>query len=271
MSMENKSAVLSATGLSFSYEPGVEIIHSIDLEISSGKITSVIGANGSGKSTLFHLLTGALKPGSGCVSFKGVRIQDISRKELARQVSIVHQHNMAPEDMTVRKLVSLGRTPYQSLLGWGQNPDDEKAVNNALKLTNTEMFSDRVISSLSGGQKQRVWLAMALAQSAEVVLLDEITTYLDIHYQLELLGLLNKLNEEQGTTIVMVLHDINQAIAYSDEMIVMHEGSILASGNTEETICEEVIDRAFNVKTHIQTLFNNKYCIYELNMRGRAT
>lgn len=253
---------LRAEHLVFGYDAKEMVIKDISLNLARGKITALIGANGCGKSTLFQLFTGRLKPESGEVIFQENNIRNIKQKEFAKKVAVVHQYNTAPADITVRKLVEMGRTPYQSLFSYSQKKEDRMAVDHAMKATNVFQYENRMVSQLSGGQKQRVWMAMALAQEPEILLLDEITTYLDIHYQLELLSLIQKLNREQGITVLMVLHDINQAMEYADEIVVMKEGRIIASGESERVITEEILEEAFGVRTEIVRSVDRKYCLF---------
>ena len=200
--------------LSFSYGKN-RILNNISLKIPKGRITTILGANGCGKSTLFSLMTKNLVPDRGRIFLQRKNIGGMSLGEFAKRVSIVHQYNTAADDMTVERLVSMGRTPYHKMFS-GADGDDEKLINMALEVTNLLEFKEREIGKLSGGQRQRVWIAMALAQNTKLLFLDEPTTYLDIRYQLEILELVKKLNREFGITIVMVLHEINQAIRFSD-------------------------------------------------------
>ena len=260
--MDNDKKTLRAENLSYSYVKGQKVLSDINISVSPGKITALLGANGCGKTTLFHLLTGRLKPTDGTVCFGNKSIESIKRREFSKRIAVVHQYNTAPDDITVRKLVAMGRTPYQNMFSYGQNDEDRKAVETALEVTDTEKFSERTISQLSGGQKQRVWLAMALAQSCDILLLDEITTYLDIRYQLEILSLLKKLNKERELTVFMVMHDINQALEFSEETVFMNGGKILAHGATSEVITKDILDQAFNIDTEIISVHGHKHCLF---------
>ena len=164
------------------------------------------------------------------------------------------------DDMTVERLVSMGRTPYHKMFS-GADGDDEKLINMALEVTNLLEFKEREIGKLSGGQRQRVWIAMALAQNTKLLFLDEPTTYLDIRYQLEILELVKKLNREFGITIVMVLHEINQAIRFSDSIIGLKDGNVLAQGNPEEIITSELLEQLYGVKLGVTEIDGHKYVL----------
>jgi iron complex transport system ATP-binding protein len=257
------NSLLEVKNLSFSYEKDVPVLEDVSLSLAAGAVTVLLGANGCGKSTLFHLLTGRLKPTQGNILLNGQSIADIKRKEFAKTVAAVHQYNVAPDDITVKSLVAMGRTPYQNAFSYGYSKEDEAAVCNALKLTETTPYAERPVKSLSGGQKQRVWLAMALAQSPKILLLDEITTYLDIHYQYEILNLIRRLNRQQGITVLMVLHDINQALEFCDNAVIMKNGRVLSSGCKSDVITKETLDNAFEVQTTLTDLNGRRYCFIE--------
>lgn len=229
-----------------------EVLNGLSLNLHEGKITTLIGANGCGKSTLFNLMTKNLKPESGEILLGGKSLADIRLKDFAKQAAIVHQYNTAPADLSVEKLISYGRTPYHTL---GLSPDakeDEEKVRWAMEITHTLKHKDKAVAELSGGQKQRVWIAMALAQDTKILFLDEPTTYLDIRYQLQILKLIRQLNREFGITIVMVLHDINQSLYYSDEIVAMKDGKIIAQGQPEEVITTKLVRDVYDVDLTIQ-------------------
>ncbi len=185
-------------------------------------------------------------PSSGEVILDGKAISEYKPKELARKLAVVHQQNEAPADITVEKLISFGRMPYKNIFS-PQTDEDREAIERALVCTNLQSKRDKPIYALSGGERQRVWIAMTLAQNTPMIFLDEPTTYLDIYYQLEILELVKELNEVYGLTIVMVLHDINQAIRYSDHIIVMKDGEIITKGNPNDVITEEMVKAIYGV------------------------
>lgn len=261
--METAIHNLSVENLSFGYNKDKLILNDVSFSLAPNKITSLLGANGSGKSTLFHLLTGRLKPLNGRICFDGKSIETIKKRTFSQHIAVVHQYNTAPDDLTVRKLVEMGRTPYKNIFSYGQSIDDETTVENALRITDTYKYADRMISALSGGQRQRVWLALALAQNPDILLLDEITTYLDIHYQYEILNLIKELNKDKKLTVLMVIHDINQAIEFSDNSIVMKDGQIISCGETKNVVNKSVIDSAFDVDTQVIDISGRKICVIE--------
>lgn len=244
--------IFTVKDLSFSYGKQ-KVLDNLALTLHEGKITTLIGANGCGKSTLFHLMTKNLKPDSGEIFLRDKNIADLKFKEFAKEAAIVHQYNTAPMDISVEKLISYGRTPYHTM---GLSPDakkDEEKVTWAMEITDTLKHRHKAVSQLSGGQKQRVWIAMALAQDTKILFLDEPTTYLDIRYQLQILKLIRQLNQEYNLTIVMVLHDINQSLYYSDEIIAMKDGKMIAQGLPEDIITPELVKSVFDVELNIST------------------
>jgi iron complex transport system ATP-binding protein len=215
--------------------------------IQKGKVTTIIGPNGCGKSTLLSVMSRNNMPKSGHVSLENKDLVHYKSKEFAKKLAIVYQQNDVPKDLTIEKLVSFGRLPHNTMLKRNQE-EDAKAIDWALACTNLLEKRNNDLEALSGGERQRVWIAMALAQQSEILCLDEPTTYLDIYYQLELLELVKTLNEEHDLTIIMVLHDINQAIRYSDHIILMNAGHIVAEGVPRDVITKEVIKEVYGVE-----------------------
>lgn len=255
----NKKPAMEVRNLSFSYGKNW-VLKDTSFQIEEGKITTIMGANGCGKSTLFNLMTRNLYPGKGNIFLRGKNIQNLALKEFARKVSIVHQYNSSADDITAERLVSFGRTPYMKLMQ-GRSEADERQIRWAMEVTNTEKYRDREISRLSGGQRQRVWIAMALAQNTKILFLDEPTTYLDIRYQIEILKLVQKLNREYGITIIMVLHDMNQAIHYSDRIIGLKDGHVAAEGAPDEIITPESIRELYGITLGVTEVGGEKFVL----------
>lgn len=226
------------------------ILSEVSLEIPDKKITVIIGPNACGKSTLLRSLSRLQPVSRGNIILDGKAITQQNTKAVARKLAILPQMPIAPDGIRVLDLVSRGRTPYQSALGQWSDEDANK-VEEALKLTNTLELATRPIDALSGGQRQRVWIAMALAQDTDLLLLDEPTTFLDLPHQLELLELTRKLNEAKKRTIVMVLHDINLAARYAEHLIVMKDGIIHKQGSANEVITEQTMLDVFNLQCDI--------------------
>ncbi len=240
--------VFAVSGLKFAYNRGrTPIFDGLDLAIAEGRITTLIGANGSGKSTLFNLLTKNLKPSGGSIHLRGGDVSALRLRDFARLVAIVHQRNSAPADLAVEKLVGYGRFPYHGVGSAASTEEDERMVAWALEVTGLTEYARSPVSALSGGQTQRVWIAMALAQGSDVLLLDEPTTYLDIRYQLDILHLIKRLNSEFGMTVIMVLHDVNQALRYSDDLVALAGGRIVAQGAPEEVVSSELLEQVYGV------------------------
>ncbi|BAY38454.1 ferrichrome ABC transporter, ATP-binding protein [Nostoc sp. NIES-2111] len=240
---------LSTKGLSLAYD-GTPIIRDLNLAIPTGKITALVGANGCGKSTLLRGLARLLKPYGGTVYLDGESIFNRSTKEVAQQLGILPQSPVAPEGLTVKDLVGQGRYPYQNWLQqWSQK--DERIVQQALEITDLIALADRALDTLSGGQRQRAWIAMALAQDTDILLLDEPTTFLDLSHQIEVLDLLYDLNQHQGRTIVMVLHDLNQACRYADYLVAVKQGRIFTAGEPQQVMTEEMVQEVFGLECRI--------------------
>ncbi|MGM9929024.1 MAG: ABC transporter ATP-binding protein [Bacillus sp. (in: firmicutes)] len=238
--------------ISFSYDKKIDRLKAVSCSISQGKITTIIGPNGCGKSTFLSVMSRNHAPRDGQIILDEKDIVDYKPKEFAKKLAMVHQQNEAPADMTVEKLVSFGRIPHQK---WFQGvaDEDEEAIEWALTCTNLQEKRHKSIAALSGGERQRVWIAMSLAQKTPILFLDEPTTYLDIYYQIEILELVLQLNRTYGLTIVMVLHDINQAIRYSDNMIVMKNGEIMLEGKPNDILTEEMIKEIYGVDVVLKT------------------
>lgn len=240
---------LTTRDLTLAYE-GVQIVQDLTLAIPSGKITALVGANGCGKSTLLRGLARLLKPIRGSVYLDSKSIFQRSTKEVAQQLGLLPQNPIAPEGLTVKDLVAQGRYPYQNWLQqW--SAQDERIVQQALEITDLTELSDRALETLSGGQRQRAWIAMALAQDTEILLLDEPTTFLDLAHQIEVLDLLYDLNRQQGRTILMVLHDLNQACRYADYLVAVKAGRVFAAGDPSSVMTEETAQAVFNLTCRI--------------------
>lgn len=240
---------LSTNNLTIAYNKKI-IINNLEIVIPERKITSIIGPNGCGKSTLLKAIGRILKPERGSVYLDGIDIYTLNTKEVAKKMSILPQSPKAPSGITVGELVSYGRFPHQHGLK-KLTVEDKKIIQWAMDITKLSEYEVTLVDNLSGGQRQRVWIAMALAQQTDIILLDEPTTYLDLAYQLEILELLYSLNNEQGCTIAMVLHDLNLASRFSDYIIAMRSGKIIEYGTPDEVICEDVLKKTFNINADI--------------------
>jgi iron complex transport system ATP-binding protein len=226
------------------------VVDSLSCEVPDGQVTVIVGANACGKSTLLRGLARLLRPSSGTVLLDGKAIGSLPSKQVARTLGLLPQNPVTPEGVSVVDLVGRGRHPHQGAFRrW--STEDEQAVAEALELTDTLDLADRLVDELSGGQRQRVWIAMALAQQTDLLLLDEPTTYLDVAHQVEVLDLLADLNETRGTTIVMVLHDLNLAARYADHLIAMCEGRIVAAGPSHAVITEDCVRTVFGMESRV--------------------
>lgn len=226
------------------------IIEELSLSIPKNKITTIIGPNGCGKSTLLKAIARILKMKSGAVYLDGNAIHRLDTKEVAKKMAILPQTANAPGGLKVYELVSYGRFPHQKRLG-ALKKEDYAAIDRAIEVTGLNEFKNRPIEALSGGQRQRVWIAMALAQETEILVLDEPTTYLDMAHQLDILLLLKRLNEEEGRTIIMVLHDLNHASRFSDYMIAMKGGELITEGSPAEVMTCLNLQQVFNIDASI--------------------
>lgn len=241
--------MINIENLSLSYDGKTTIIQELDLQIQQGSVTALVGPNGCGKSTLLRGISRLLSPTNGAVYLDGQKVHSMKARDLAKQLGILPQSPSAPEGLTVHELVAQGRYPHQN---WFQqwSRDDEKIVDDALTTTDLTAFADRPVDTLSGGQRQRAWIAMALAQQTDVLLLDEPTTYLDMAYQVDVLDLLAELNE-QGRTIILVLHDLNQAARYADTIVALRDGQIQAQGTPVDVMTPEIIQAVFGLETQV--------------------
>lgn len=222
------------------------IIHGADFTLQSNKISVIIGANACGKSTLLKAMARLIKPISGNITLNNKRISKIPPKRLARTVGLLPQSPIVPEGISVADLVGRGRFPHQPMLG-GWTQKDYAAVAEAMEIMGITDLANQNIDELSGGQRQRVWIAMALAQQTDILFLDEPTTFLDITYQIEILDMLTDLNLKYGTTIVMVLHDINLSARYADYIYAVREGTIASEGKPSTIITKELIKDIFDM------------------------
>ena len=242
--------MIKLENISFSYNKKKEFIQDLSLEFKSGEITTILGPNGSGKSTLLHMMSTYLKPKSWKIYLGDKDLGKLKQKEIAKYISCVYQENEAPDDITVRDLVSFGRNIYSNVKKEDKE-ENKRMIDFALKATGIEEIQDKKVVNLSGGQKQRAFIAMSLAQNTEVLLLDEPTTYLDIYHQIEILEVVKSLNEKYNITIVMVLHDLNQAINYSHNIVIMKNGNLIKQGKATEVLNEQTIKDVYNVSGYI--------------------
>lgn len=226
------------------------IFENLNASIEYGKITTIIGPNGCGKSTLLKTIGRILKKEHGHVYLQDQDMQKISTKDIAKRLAILAQSPSAPPQLKVGELISYGRYPHRKNVN-RLTPEDHEMIDWAMEVTQTAEFADRELSQLSGGQRQRVWLAMALAQKTDILLLDEPTTYLDMAHQIEVLKIVQKINKEHGCTIVMVLHEINQAARFSDTILAMKSGEVLANGKPKEIMTAAYLEKIFNIQAKI--------------------
>ncbi len=240
---------IDAQNLKIAYSDTL-IVADLSLALPLGEVTALLGPNGSGKSTILRSLARLLQPTKGAIYLNGRNIAKMPTKELARQLAMLPQSPDIPPSVSVWELISYGRYPYQSLLG-RLSDRDITAMRWALEITNLEPLADRSVDTLSGGERQRAWIAMALAQQTQVLLLDEPTTFLDIRHQLDVLSLVRKLNRDRHLTVGWVLHDLNQAAAYSDRLIMLAQGKVVANGTPEEVMTTATIRKVFGVEMTI--------------------
>jgi iron complex transport system ATP-binding protein len=241
---------ITANGLTQQFQDKVAV-DKVDVSIEQGKIYSIIGPNGCGKSTLLKMLARQLKPKTGEVIVDGKNLYHMSPKKAAQKMALLAQ-NSEIVDITVQQLISYGRSPHKSILQ-KINSDDQQIIGKAVEQTNLQHLIDRNVATLSGGERQRVWIAMAIAQQPAILFLDEPTTYLDVSHQLEVMEVVEDLNRKHGVTIIMVLHDITHAGAYSDEIIVMNKGGIYAKGIPQAVMTPALLREVFHVEARIYT------------------
>lgn len=240
---------ISTKNLNISYG-NLDIVKDLNLDIPKGKITTIIGSNGCGKSTILKTIARIIQAKSGDIFVNNINIKEQSPKDLAKVMAVLPQSPQAPSGLTVEELIAYGRFPHQK--GFGKmRKEDEDIVTWALQSTGIEEFRERPIEALSGGQRQRAWIAMALAQQTEILILDEPTTYLDLAHQLEILKLLEELNKKQGTTIVMVIHELNNAARFADHMIGVKKGKVVCQGTAHEVMTKENLKELFNIDAEI--------------------
>ncbi|MFC8825571.1 ABC transporter ATP-binding protein [Streptomyces sp. NPDC057137] len=238
---------LTARELTLAYDDRT-VVHDLELAVPDGRVTVIVGPNACGKSTTLRALGRLLKPKSGSVLLDGEELARIPTRKIAQSIGLLPQSPSAPEAITVADLVSRGRQPHQHW--WQQwSEEDERAVTEAMARTDVTELAERSVDELSGGQRQRVWIAMALAQETDLLLLDEPTTFLDIAHQVEVLDLVRRLNHDQGRTVVIVLHDLNQAARYADHLVAMKEGRIVAEGHPGEIVTAELVREVFALES----------------------
>ncbi|MFE3016834.1 ABC transporter ATP-binding protein [Streptomyces sp. NPDC059256] len=242
----SKDSRLSTRGLTLSYDDRT-VVEGLDFDVPDGRVTVIVGPNACGKSTTLRALGRLLKPAGGSVLLDGRELSRIPSRKVAQAIGLLPQTPVAPESITVADLVSRGRQPHQHW--WQQwSQEDERAVTDAMDRTSVTELADRSVDELSGGQRQRVWIAMALAQETELLLLDEPTTFLDIAHQVEVLDLVRQLNDERGRTVVAVLHDLNQAARYADHLVAMKAGRIVAEGPPSEVVTADLVREVFGLE-----------------------
>ena len=241
---------------------GKNILQDLTISFAEGKRTVIIGPNGVGKSTLLRTLAGIQRPAAGRVLLDGEEIRKFSRKKLARRLAILPQGMTAPPDTTVQQLVTYGRFPYRSIWGAGDAKADREAVAWAVEATHLGGYLKRQVATLSGGERQRAFLAMALAQQPSILMLDEPTTYLDIAHQLEVMKIITEVNARQSMTVIMVLHDINHALQYADELVILKNHRLYGQGRPQELMTVKTLAEVFGVKADI---FRNRQGVFVLS------
>ncbi|MCM3631042.1 ABC transporter ATP-binding protein [Paenibacillus glycanilyticus] len=240
---------LATLNLDIAYDDRL-IVQNLNIAIPQGEITALVGSNGSGKSTILKTMARLMHPSGGSVLLDGRSIHKQSTKEVAKQLAILPQNPTAPDGLTVAELVSYGRFPYQK--GFGSlTKEDRRIIQWAIEATGMGEFTERPVDQLSGGQRQRAWIAMALAQETDILFLDEPTTFLDMAHQLEVLHLLQKLNELNNRTVVMVVHDLNHASRYAHHMVAIKKGTVVGEGTPAEVMTPDILREVFNIEADI--------------------
>lgn len=260
---------INVKNLSVAYENNT-IIEDMNLSIPKGEISIIIGANGCGKSTLLKTIARINKPKNGEIFINNKNIKKTKEKDIAKEVAFLPQGPICPSGLTVRELVAYGRFPHQKMIG-GLNSHDKEVIDWVIEETGLVEFADREVESLSGGQRQRAWIAMILAQETDIIMLDEPTTYLDMSYQLEVLEVLQKLNKEKGITVVIVLHELNNACRFADNIIGLKEGKIICEGRPIEVIDKEALRKIYGIDAKLELSENGEYPVcteYELFREG---
>ena len=243
---------LTACGVGVTIPPDKKILTGIDAEFPEGKCSAVIGRNGAGKSTLLKVLASLAEDYSGEVLLDGQNVKTLKRKKLAQYIAVLPQHTFAPPDTTVESLADFGRFPYRGIFT-RNTPKDKEAVDDALRAVGLTELRRRQVGSLSGGERQRAYLAMALTQEPQILLLDEPTTYLDIAHQLEVMRIVRRVADEKHITVVMVLHDITHALLYADEIFVIKDGGVFAHGDPRRILTVELVEEVYGVKASVFT------------------
>lgn len=257
--------MIEAKNLYIGYEEKI-IVDDFSFKVKEGQIVSIIGPNGSGKSTVLKCISRFIKARDGVVYFGKEDMKSMNIKNIAKKMASLSQYNRSPEDITVEDLIYFGRMPHKR---WHEkkNHEDMEIMNWAIKETSVEKYRDKKVSSLSGGERQRVWIAMALAQKPKILLLDEPTTYLDICHQLEVMELIKKLNRDLNLTVIMVLHDLCQAANYSDNIVMIKDGKLVAEGTPKETLTSDLIKKVYNVETCIREgILHGEIMIYPIKV-----
>ena len=247
--MEN---IIEINNLTFKYDNKNALFEGLNVSIEKGKITTLLGKNGCGKSTLIKILAKNLNYNTGSVKIEGKELNSYSLKELASILAIVYQKNETPREFTVYDMVSFARLPYQNIFFYKPTASDVEKIEFALEKTSLQAYKDKRVDELSGGQLQRVYIAMALAQSTDIIILDEPTTFLDIKYQKSIMQLVRDLNKSLGITIIMVLHDINQALAYSDNIIALLDGKVIKNDQAANFFDENLLNRLYDADIKIE-------------------